>query len=91
MKSFRQRAAEGLQTGDSFTLSRCFSQEDIQRFAQISATTIRCISMHRPVESTVETSPSHHTTIDQLHPASLSCALLVFTGRTSKLATEHRV
>ncbi|GID04318.1 hypothetical protein TMM008_15200 [Pseudomonas sp. 008] len=68
MKSFRQRAAEGLQTGDSFTLSRCFSQEDIQRFAQISATTIRCISMHRPVESTVETSPSHHTTIDQLHP-----------------------
>lgn len=36
MKSFRQRAAEGLQTGDSFTLSRCFSQEDIQRFAQIS-------------------------------------------------------
>jgi hypothetical protein len=47
--------------------------------------------MHRPVESTVETIPSHHTTIDQLHPASLSRALLVFTGRTSKLATEHRV
>ncbi|WP_095083495.1 MaoC family dehydratase [Pseudomonas sp. Irchel s3h17] len=36
MKSFRQRAAEGLQTGDSFTLSRCFSEDDIQRFAQIS-------------------------------------------------------
>jgi acyl dehydratase len=36
MKSFRQRAAEGLQTGDSFTLSRSFTQEDIQRFAQIS-------------------------------------------------------
>jgi acyl dehydratase len=36
MKSFRQRAAEGLQTGDSFILSRCFSEEDVQRFAQIS-------------------------------------------------------
>lgn len=36
MKSFRQRAAEGLKIGDRFTLSRCFSGEDIQRFAQIS-------------------------------------------------------
>lgn len=36
MKSFRQRSAEGLKAGDRFTLSRCFSVEDIQRFAQVS-------------------------------------------------------
>ncbi|WDH25568.1 MaoC family dehydratase [Pseudomonas chlororaphis] len=36
MKSFRQRAAEGLQTGDRFTLSRCFSEADIQGFATLS-------------------------------------------------------
>ncbi|WP_192564656.1 MaoC family dehydratase [Pseudomonas gozinkensis] len=36
MKSFRQRAAEGLKIGDRFTLSRCFSAEDLQRFAQVS-------------------------------------------------------
>lgn len=36
MKSFRQRAADGLKIGDRFTLSRCFSVEDILRFAQIS-------------------------------------------------------
>jgi acyl dehydratase len=34
--SFRQRAAKGLQTGDSFTVSRRFSEQDIQRFANIS-------------------------------------------------------
>ncbi|AZD08044.1 Acyl dehydratase [Pseudomonas chlororaphis] len=36
MKSFRQRAAEGLQAGDRFTLSRCFSEADIQGFARLS-------------------------------------------------------
>ncbi|MHC6225078.1 MaoC family dehydratase [Pseudomonas sp. X10] len=36
MKSFRQRAAEGLRTGDSFTLSRCISARDIQCFARVS-------------------------------------------------------
>lgn len=36
MKSFRQRAAEGLQAGDRFTLSRCFSEADIQGFATLS-------------------------------------------------------
>ncbi|MFJ2709722.1 MaoC family dehydratase [Pseudomonas sp. NPDC087346] len=36
MKSFRQRAIDGLKTGDRFTLSRCFSQEDIECFAKIS-------------------------------------------------------
>ncbi|KJZ63815.1 MaoC family dehydratase [Pseudomonas fluorescens] len=36
MISFRQRAAKGLQVGDSFTVSRRFSEEDIQRFASIS-------------------------------------------------------
>ncbi len=36
MKSFRQRSIEGLQKGDSFTVSRTFSAEDIQQFAQIS-------------------------------------------------------
>jgi len=34
--SFRQRAAKGLQAGDSFTVSRRFSEQDIQRFANIS-------------------------------------------------------
>jgi acyl dehydratase len=33
---FRQRAANGLQTGDSFTISRCFTEADIQCFAGIS-------------------------------------------------------
>ncbi|SDA14037.1 Acyl dehydratase [Pseudomonas sp. NFPP10] len=36
MHSFRQRAARGLQSGDSFSLSRCFTPQDIQRFAEIS-------------------------------------------------------
>lgn len=36
MISFRQRAAKGLQVGDSFTVSRRFSEQDIQRFATIS-------------------------------------------------------
>ncbi|PMY59733.1 MULTISPECIES: MaoC family dehydratase [Pseudomonas] len=36
MKSFRQRATEGLQAGDRFTLSRCFSEADIQGFATLS-------------------------------------------------------
>ena len=36
MHSFRQRAAHGLQSGDSFSLSRCFTPQDIQRFAEIS-------------------------------------------------------
>lgn len=35
-KSFRQRAAEGLRIGDSFTIARSFSDEDIQLFAQVS-------------------------------------------------------
>jgi acyl dehydratase len=34
--NFRQRAADGLQTGDSFTISRRFTEEDIQCFARIS-------------------------------------------------------
>jgi len=36
MKSLRQRAIDGLQVGDSFTLSRTFSEQDIQDFARIS-------------------------------------------------------
>ncbi len=36
MIGFRQRAANGLQVGDSFTVSRRFSEEDIQVFAKIS-------------------------------------------------------
>jgi acyl dehydratase len=36
MKSPRERAAEGLQVGDRFTIVRCFSDEDIRQFAQIS-------------------------------------------------------
>ncbi|MCE4057075.1 MaoC family dehydratase [Pseudomonas sp. Au-Pse12] len=36
MHSFRQRAAQGLQQGDRFSLSRCFTREDIQRFAEVS-------------------------------------------------------
>ena len=36
MKSLRERAAEGLQVGDRFTIVRCFSHEDVRRFAQIS-------------------------------------------------------
>ena len=36
MKSIRQRAIEGLQVGDSFTVSRTFSEQDIQDFARIS-------------------------------------------------------
>jgi 3-hydroxybutyryl-CoA dehydratase len=33
---FRQRAAQGLQAGDRFTLSRCFGVDDIRRFAELS-------------------------------------------------------
>lgn len=29
MKSPRERAAEGLQVGDCFTVSRCFSEDEI--------------------------------------------------------------
>ena len=36
MTSLRQRAAQGLKVGDSFTLSRLFSDADIQDFAKIS-------------------------------------------------------
>jgi acyl dehydratase len=36
MKSLRERAAEGLQVGDRFTIVRCFSAADIHQFAQIS-------------------------------------------------------
>ncbi len=36
MKSPRERAAEGLQVGDRFTRVRCFSDDDIRQFAQIS-------------------------------------------------------
>lgn len=36
MKSPRERAAEGLQVGDRFTLVRCFTDDDICQFAQVS-------------------------------------------------------
>ncbi len=36
MKSPRERAAEGLQVGDRFMVSRCFSDDDVRQFAQIS-------------------------------------------------------
>ncbi|MDD2056770.1 MaoC family dehydratase [Pseudomonas sp. GD03860] len=36
MKSPRERAAEGLQVGDRFTLVRTFTEDDIRQFAQIS-------------------------------------------------------
>ncbi len=36
MISFRQRAAQGLQVGDTFQTSRSFSQDDVRRFAQLS-------------------------------------------------------
>ena len=36
MKSPRERAAEGLEVGDQFTVVRCFTEDDIRRFAQIS-------------------------------------------------------
>ena len=36
MVSFRERAAEGLQIGDSFRTSRTFTDDDVIRFAQIS-------------------------------------------------------
>ena len=36
MKSLRERAAEGLEVGDRFTVVRCFTEDDICRFAQIS-------------------------------------------------------
>ena len=36
MVSFRERAAEGLQVGDSFRTSRIFKGDDVIRFAQIS-------------------------------------------------------
>jgi acyl dehydratase len=36
MKCPRERAAEGLQVGDQFTVVRCFSDDDIGQFAQIS-------------------------------------------------------
>lgn len=36
MVSLRERAAEGLQVGDSFITSRTFTVDDIIRFAQIS-------------------------------------------------------
>jgi acyl dehydratase len=34
--NIRQRAAEGLSVGDRFTITRCFSSEDIVSFAAIS-------------------------------------------------------
>jgi len=36
MKSPRERAAEGVEVGDRFTIVRCFSEDDIRRFTQIS-------------------------------------------------------
>lgn len=36
MNSPRERAAEGLQVGDRFTLVRCFTDDDICQFAQVS-------------------------------------------------------
>ena len=36
MKGPRERAAEGLNVGDRFTVVRCFSRDDIHQFAQIS-------------------------------------------------------
>ena len=36
MNSPRQRAAEGLQVGDHFSIQRCFSDDDIRAFAQLS-------------------------------------------------------
>jgi hypothetical protein len=36
MVGFRQRAAEGLQVGDSFRTSRTFTDDDVIRFAKIS-------------------------------------------------------
>jgi len=36
MKNFRARAAAGLQVGDSFTISRTFTDEEIDLFARIS-------------------------------------------------------
>ncbi|PVZ53970.1 acyl dehydratase [Pseudomonas sp. B1(2018)] len=36
MKSPRERAADGLQVGDRFTIVRCFTEDDIRQFAQIS-------------------------------------------------------
>lgn len=33
---FRERAAEGLQTGDSFKTSRTFTDDDVMRFAKMS-------------------------------------------------------
>ncbi|NCX61504.1 MAG: MaoC family dehydratase, partial [Betaproteobacteria bacterium] len=36
MTTMRQRAAEGLQVGDRFTISRSFTADDIALFAQLS-------------------------------------------------------
>jgi acyl dehydratase len=36
MLTFRERAARGLQVGDSFRTSRTFTDEDLVRFAQVS-------------------------------------------------------
>lgn len=36
MRSLRERAAEGLQVGDRFTIVRCISDDNIRQFAQIS-------------------------------------------------------
>jgi acyl dehydratase len=36
MKNPRERAAQGLKTGDRFTVIRCFAEDDIRQFARIS-------------------------------------------------------
>src|SRR5512136_2324109 len=36
MAGFRERAAEGLQVGDTFKTSRTFTEDDVLRFARIS-------------------------------------------------------
>ncbi|HPQ95269.1 MAG: MaoC family dehydratase [Thiothrix sp.] len=36
MSNIRQRAAEGLHTGDQFTITRCFTAEEITAFASLS-------------------------------------------------------
>lgn len=36
MPGFREKAAQGLQAGDSFSISRVFTESDVVRFAEIS-------------------------------------------------------
>jgi 3-hydroxybutyryl-CoA dehydratase len=36
MKSMRNKAAEGLEVGDTFTVTRTFTQDDVTRFAELT-------------------------------------------------------